>query len=93
MLNQLSHPSAPASSLWCKYDTHQASPRIKKEENEGIKKSLFFSSGFYLGPSDLSLSMDKLGSLITSNLGHGGQILGPGPYYGIITVFYPFTQP
>lgn len=54
---------------------------MKKEEDKGIKKSLFFPSGFYLGPSDLSLSRDKLGSLIASNLGHGGKTLGPGPCY------------
>lgn len=34
-------------------DPHQASQSMKKEEHEGVKKSLFFSLGFYLDPSDL----------------------------------------
>lgn len=45
-----------------------------------------------MGSSDLSLSQDKLGSLIANNVERGGETLRSGPCYGIGAGNYPFTQ-
>ena len=89
MTDQLRKPEH--ASLWPKYDTCQASQRMKKEEDKGIKKSSPPPQDF-IYVHMISISWEKLGSLITSNLGHGGKTPGPGPCYGIGAGFYPFTQ-
>ena len=42
-------------------DTHQASQRMKKEEDESVKNPFSSLSGFYLD------SLDKLGSLVNED--------------------------
>lgn len=53
MTDQLRKPEH--ASLWPKYDTCQASQRMKKEEDKGIKKSSPPPSGFYLCSYDLNI--------------------------------------